>query len=599
MNEKKLKIFLTILFACCILSSFAQTREKYEQIIDSFTKTEQTQKLIPYFLKELKTKPKNEDVLRALGFLYSTGNQPDIGEKYFRDAIAVNPKCASCYMNIGRLYAQKSDTNKALEYFDKAVNLQPDNIKLYLARAQLKDFVGDQFGALADYNKAIEIDPKNADSYTERGLYNAKQNYFPLALADLNKAVELAPDNYRPYYERAGIYYEQKMMKEALVDINASIALDSSQERLFTVKGFMHAFLNEHEKAVADFTKAIQLNPKHYLPYYHRSLSKYKLEDMDGSCADRQQSLAILNKYEPKNPLKEELEYSIGNYCDASKASYYYQRGIAFYNLQKFDDAVEIYTKGVQKFPNNSMMLSFRGNAYFSRKDYAAAINDYYASIQNKNNLGYDIEANQRHTGLTGESIGVYVNGFIAVAQLSIAESKFALGDYKQALIEINKAIDIAPVIKEIELEIYYNVRGNIFLALGKNQEALDDFNTAIQKGPSFPLAYVNRAIAEINLDSKVAVRSYSIRGGINNQNFNANWTLPLKTSIKNSRSNIFSALADCNKAIELEPNLDFAYYIRGQIRKMLSYDNACADLKKAKELGYPVEESLMKDCGK
>jgi hypothetical protein len=92
---------------------------------------------------------------------------------------------------------------------------------------------------------------------------------------------------------------------------------------------------------------------------------------------------------------------------------------------------------------------------------------------------------------------------------------------------------------------------------------------------------------------------SYSIRGGINNQTFNANWSLPLKTSIKKSDSNIISALTDCNKAIEIDSNLDFAYYIRGQLKKMLIYGDYCYDLIKAKDLGYPVEIELLNDCGK
>jgi len=591
--------YITIILTLWTFFAVGQTKEKYDQIVDSLNRTGQTEKLIPFFQKELKSKPKNENVLRWLGYLYIADNQLDLGEKYYQDALVVNPKCAMCNMNIGRIYSLKNDNKKALEYFDKAVNLDPNDARLYSNRAQLKEFTGDKFGALFDFNKAIELDPKQSEYFIQRGEYNSKQGYFSLAISDLNKAVELAPNNYNPYFQRASVYYGKQMVKEALEDITKAMQLDSTQQALYTGRGAIYSVLKEHGKAIADFTKAIQLNPKDYLPYYNRALDKYALEDMDGSCSDLHECYSVLKKYDPNNSLKTELEYSIGNYCDSLKASYYYQRGIAFYNLQQFDKAINIYSIGANKFPNNSMILSFRGNAYFALKNYVKALPDYYSSIKNKANVIYDIEANQKHTQLTNESIDTYVNGFIASMQISIAESKFALGQYDEALIEINKGIEIAPDIKEFGKENYYNVRGNIFLALSKYQQALNDFDKCINLNSSFSIAYVNRAVAKINLANKISMTSYSIRGGINNQTFNANWTLPLKTSVKKSDANIISALTDCNKAIEIESKLDYAFYIRGQIKKMLIYGDYCYDLLKAKELGYPVELELINDCGK
>jgi tetratricopeptide (TPR) repeat protein len=40
------------------------------------------------------------------------------------------------------------------------------------------------------------------------------------------------------------------------------------------------------EKALADFEKAIKLNPKLADPYYHRGLIKKKKVDLDGAMAD-------------------------------------------------------------------------------------------------------------------------------------------------------------------------------------------------------------------------------------------------------------------------------------------------------------------------
>lgn len=587
---------LTLLLLFITYISLGQTEEQYNRIADSLTKIGQQEKLISFFQKELKSKPKNETLLCWLGYLNIENRQFELGEKYYREALVINPKCSNCYLNIGRIYANKNENKKAFEYFDKAISIAPTKAEAYSIRAQLKIATGDKLGALADLNKNIELDPKSAFPYLQRAEYNSTQGYSSIALFDINKAVELAPQYYYPYFRRASVYYEKRMIQEALTDINKAISLDSMQENLYAGRGAIYASLNKHKEAITDYTKAIQLNPNDFFPYYNRSMDKYALEDMDGSCADLQASYALLEKYDPTNTLKAELDYSIGNYCDSSKPSYYYQRGIALYNFQQYEKAIHMYTVGLKKFPNNSMMLSFRGNAYLALKDFNPALIDYAASIKNKENLNEDIAANQKHTRLLGESIDTYSKGLFAFMQISIAEAKFGLGQYENALTEINKGIELAPDLKEIGKENYFNVRGNIFLALGKYQQALNDFEKCIQLNPSFALAYANRAITKINLNNNISMTTRSIKIGIDNQTFNANWGFPLKTSFKKNDSNT-SALQDCNKAIELNPNLELAYYVRGQLKKALIFGDYCYDLIKANDLGYPVEQELLTNC--
>lgn len=577
-----MRCWVTCILTILTLYAAGQTTDKYDRITDSLTRRGEAGKLIAYFKKELKANPRNENILRRLGYLYIKDNQHDLGRKYYQEVLTLNPKCVRCLVNIALVYELQKEPAKALAYFDKAIGIDPANPMSYSNRAHLKESTGDNSGALSDYDKAVALDFENAGYYVQRGNYHFKQGAFALAIADMNRSVQLAPGNYFPYYQRAMIYYNSQKIKEALADVNTAIRLDSNQEVLYSFRGTVYAAINEHEKAIEDYTNAIRLNPQDHLPYYNRSLERHAIEDMDGACSDMQACYALLPA---GDTLRGELEHTIGIYCDATKPSYYYQRGIAFYNLQQFKRAIDIYSVGINKFPDNAMLLSFRGNAYFVLKDYSAAVLDYNASVQNKGNV---IQELKHISQPASES---YINGFLATIQLGIAEAKFALGQYDAALTSINEGIKPGTD----TIEAYYNIRGDIFLALGKYQAAIDDFNRCIQLNSAFAPAYVNRAIARINLSNKLKVKAKSFSGNINT--FNVSWVLPLKVTLKISDEDLFAALADCSKSIDIYPDLDFAYYLRGRVKRMLDAGGQCYDFVKAKDLGYPVEPELLSGC--
>ncbi|KAB2858736.1 MAG: tetratricopeptide repeat protein [Flavobacteriales bacterium] len=595
-----MKTTVTILFILISTLTFGQTSEIYQRIGDSLLTRGKSDELIKYFEIELKKHPKNEDVLRWLGYGHIIKNNLDLGEKYYTEALTVNPKCARCYLNIGRVHSLKGDNKKALEYFDKAVNTDPNDALLYSNRARLKEMLGDKFGALRDHDKAVEIDPENPESYIQRGEYNSRIGYQSLALADYTKAIELNPNNYNPYFKRASLYYGQKRLEEAMKDINRAIELDSNQFALYTGRGAIFDVMQEYHKAISDYTKAISLNKNDFLPYLNRATSFYKLEDLDASCSD----YAILKTVIENGSISDqaiikEVNGAIQDICNSSKPSYYYQRGVGYYNLKEYHKALDIYTKGLTIFPDNAMMLSFKGNAYLALNEYEKAIEFYNLSLKHKDNILAEIKINPRFADASNEQITSFYKGSLASTYFSISECKTNLGYFDEALKEINTALELAPDIKDFNKEAYYNLRGYIHLMNGKYELAISDFDKSILINRNFPLAYVNRAIAKVSLAEKVKIRSYSIHGNFNTQPMNVNWNSPTKSSLKKSESNILSALTDCNKAIEIDNKLGYAFYIRGQIKQMLTYGDYCLDLLTAKELGLTVEDELLRNCGK
>lgn len=129
---------------------------------------------------------------------------------------------------------------------------------------------------------------------------------------------------------------------------------------------------------------------------------------------------------------------------------------------------------------------------------------------------------------------------------------------YNEALNDYNTAIELKPDYADA-----YLGRGNIFLMEHRNDEALKDYNKAIELRPGYADIYLSRGTLFIN------------------------------------EKKVDEALKDFNKAIELKPDYVQAYYDRG----LLEYnsgkkDDACMDLKKAATLGFqPAEAILNRVC--
>ena len=318
---------------------------------------------------------------------------------------------------------------------------------------------------------------------------------------------------------------------------------------------------------------------------------------MDEYCADLGMAFGLLQKKDPVDPELKTMVSAMHWTCDSNQSSYWFQRGIANYNLGKYARAVDYYTQGLRKFPGNSMTLSFRGNAHYALQHYEEAIKDYRASIASRDNVAADLRTNPKYEFAPLDSLQRYINGFIASMQISMAESYFGLGMMDQALIEINKGLEIAAVVPGFGLENYYNVRGNVFMGMGRYEEAKGDFNRVLSINPKDYRGMVNLAVAKANLGTSYKVKTSSLSIGYNAANFQPSWTLPLSRTVKKDDYNLQSALLDLNAAINIDPSNPFAWYIRGQVKQALGLPDYCKDISTARKLGFPKEQDGMTFC--
>jgi tetratricopeptide (TPR) repeat protein len=95
-------------------------------------------------------------------------------------------------------------------------------------------------------------------------------------------------------------------------------------------------------------------------------------------------------------------------------------------------------------------------------------------------------------------SLAFIFNGFgqTAADYLRSGNSKYELEDYRGAISDFTKAIEIRP-----QFAAAYNNRGNSKADLGDNRGAIVDYTKGIEFDPQYADAYYNRGISMIKLD--------------------------------------------------------------------------------------------------
>lgn len=181
-----------------------------------------------------------------------------------------------------------------------------------------------------------------------------------------------------------------------------------------------------------------------------------------------------------------------------------------------------------------------------------------------------------------------------AVSQHHLSVLKYEQGDFEAALTLQNKLIDNHP-----NKAGYHNNRGNTLMRLGQAEQAMKDFDQAIQLEAHTAEFHVNRANALVALDhSELALTDL-------NQAIELTPSLAMayanRANVLHNCSNHQQALADIDQALLLEPGNAQFHYNKGNILVRLrrsheaatQYQQAC-ELDAEFELAYLKWADLM-----
>lgn len=242
----------------------------------------------------------------------------------------------------------------------------------------------------------------------------------------------------------------EEKLKEELANYNKALQINPKDTSTYYSRGKVLRKLGRLEEALADYDKILEINPKNFCAYYIKGMLLSKLGRLEESLASYDKALEI-------NP----------NHADT-----YCFKGCILQSMQRPGEALENFNKAIEINPKDDTNYCFIGNVLESLGKIKEALANYERALEinPKDPVTYCIKGNL----------------LIKLERL------------EDALTNFNKAIEINPK----DDDTYY-FRGNVLNRMGRPEDALASYNKALEINPKNSIALNNKGYILSDLGKK------------------------------------------------------------------------------------------------
>jgi tetratricopeptide (TPR) repeat protein len=279
---------------------------------------------------------------------YNRGNKYYEGEEFekavedYSEAIQINPKYTSFY------YCDNISCYTAL------INLYPDNAGAYFRRGDEYFGIRELEKAVEDYSEAVRIDQSFAVNCGNSECFSAV-------------ALILRPTDPATFQTRANAYYELHEYEKSIADYAESILLDPE--------------FAKYCRNVLCFTAIINLDPNNAQAYYDRADAYYYgLEEVEKALADYSEAIRLEPEY-AEDCIYAPCYTALIN-LNPNDSQAYYNRGNAYYKHQEYEKAIVDYSESIRLDSTNFKAYGSRGDAYYELGEFRSAVAEYTEAIR-------------------------------------------------------------------------------------------------------------------------------------------------------------------------------------------------------------------------
>jgi tetratricopeptide (TPR) repeat protein len=173
-----------------------------------------------------------------------------------RRAIALDTEQTNFYLGLGNALNNKKDFDKALQAYDLAIQLDAKNAKAFLGRCSVNIGIKNFNSAIVDCSQAIQLDPTDPIAWNNR------------------------------CFARAIFEQLKEQLKSALDDCNQALKILENNPFYLNSRGLIFLKMGSFDSAIADYDRALLLQPDETSSLYGRGIAKLNKGDVAGGNDD-------------------------------------------------------------------------------------------------------------------------------------------------------------------------------------------------------------------------------------------------------------------------------------------------------------------------
>jgi tetratricopeptide (TPR) repeat protein len=423
----------------------------------------------------------------------------------------------------GHKLSAQAAARKALVYLSKAEKAHQPTQVFYSLRADCRKALGEEEAYQADRKIADAMAPTIALDYYRQGLVATDRRQAAEAIEAFEAALQLEPAHYWSLmhlgYVLAGIPAGREDFTGAAHVFSACLMKRPDHVHAYLFRAAMYSRLGRYKRALADSSRALELDPKELIGWNTRAGVYCKLGQYDRALADYSRAIEIDATFAPAwndrgalyleplhQPEKAVADLTQALKLDATLVPAWLNRAAAYRKLGQPDKGITDCSQAIKLAPNVAPARFVRGRLYAELGRHDKALADFtraidldpkFAQAWNGRGAAY-AELRQLDRALADYSRAIALDGKFTAAWYNRGNAYTKLNQLDKAIADLSRALQL-----DEKLALAWHVRGLAYTLQGQMEKAVADLSRFLELAPK---------------QSPLLVQTYRLRAHANHQ---------------------------------------------------------------------------------
>ncbi len=386
--------------------------------------------------------PVSADDFLQVAYQYDLRNDREHAIPNYDRAVALRPDWALAYADRGLDYFDQGDAEKAGADIDKALSLDPNEAVALRGQGLLLAKAGKTKEAIEAFSRALTAEPGNSFGLEHRALAYLADHDAEKALADYRQILRTEPRRFDIHDRVVEILMQRRDVDGLRAEADALDTLKVDGGAHFA-RGYANLYAGKKDDARAEFNAVLAMKPEPAI-YVGLAWTREKT-DLDAALKDLDGALKLNPDYQPA----------------------YFVRAQLYMRAKKPDMALKDIDWLLQRLPANVELAEMRALALVKQHEYEQAISGIDALLSKTPDDPVLLNNRCWYRALSGEKLD-------------------------SALAACDASLKIKPSYAT------WDSRGMVDLKLGRLDDAISDYDTALKLHPKMPGSLFGRGLAKL-----------------------------------------------------------------------------------------------------